>query len=90
MISTPVVWIFVPLGASIILWLLRKLSLLVDIFGVLICIILAIAAWVFPFSGMTKIGPFILEISNTFSVLGRSFVLTEGDRFLLIFLYWSF
>lgn len=87
MISTPLIWIVLPMGAAVLLWMLRRYRLITVSLAVTLCLGLALLAWMLPFSGMLQAGPFIVEISNTLSVLGRRFVLNEGDRFLLIFLY---
>lgn len=87
MISTPVIWIAFPMVMAIILWFFKKYQQAVVISAVGICLLLAITAWIFPFSGLLKIGPLVLEIKTVLSILGRRFILNEGDRFLLIFLF---
>ncbi len=87
MISTPMIWIVLPMLVSILLWMLRKYRLITVSLAVSVCLLLALLAWILPFSGVLQAGPLLLEISTTLSVLGRRFVLSEGDRFLLIFMY---
>ncbi|MCE5209687.1 MAG: hypothetical protein LLG42_15445 [Chloroflexi bacterium] len=87
MISTPVIWIVFPMCMAILLWFLRRYRLVVVIIAVTTCLFLAMSAWILPFSGMAKVGPLVMEVTTTLSILGRRFILLEGDRFLLIFLY---
>jgi NADH-quinone oxidoreductase subunit N len=87
MISTPVIWIVLPMFTAACLWFIRRHPVVVASLAVTVCLLLALLAWVMPFSGMVHAGPLLLEVSTTLTILGRRFVLAAGDRHVLVFLY---
>ncbi|MBA4374562.1 MAG: hypothetical protein C0401_00110 [Anaerolinea sp.] len=87
--STPIIFIFFPLSISILLYMLQKKTRLVSLIGILTCILIALFAIFQDFGGVLKIGSMSVEIKTTFSFLGRSFALSNEDRFFLSFVFIS-
>lgn len=85
--SAPLLWIFFPILAGMILWLFRAKHFFVAALVTSICLLLSLLAWLFPIGDLIRIGPLTIEITPILTVFGRRFVLQEGDRFLLIFFY---
>jgi len=85
--SAPVLWIFLPLAISVILWLLQSREHLTARLGSAAAFFLAFLAWVIPI-GAIRLGPLAFRINPSFFILGRSLTLDNQDRpfLLLIFL----
>ena len=81
------IWIVFPAGFAVILFLLQKWDRLVNLLGVLIALLLAVLAWTDPIGETWVLGSIRLELSDTWVVLGRRFVLTPSDTTLLILIY---
>ena len=87
--SAPLIWIFMPALAAIGLWFLkqeRKWSL---ILGMGLCLLLVFFTFVFRPDVPSNLGPVSFQISSTFSVLGRKFVL-GSNRMPFLRLIYSF
>lgn len=85
--SSPVIWILVPAGLSLILALVRRWERLVIGLGVVFGALLAVLAWKLPLDQPIDLGAFIFSVTDTFEVLGRRFTLAEADRPVLILIY---
>jgi formate hydrogenlyase subunit 3/multisubunit Na+/H+ antiporter MnhD subunit len=87
--SAPVIYIIIPGILGIALFTIRKLERVVVILGVLVSLWLAAIAWLLPIGEVVTIGQFTIKLTDTYSVLGREFILTDFDRPLLslIFLF---
>jgi NADH:ubiquinone oxidoreductase subunit 2 (subunit N) len=57
------------------------------IISTVFCLLLALLAWIVPIGTTIKLGQFTVEILPRMAILGRRFVLGDGDRFLLILFY---
>lgn len=85
--SAAMVWIFLPLLAAVGLWFLRRRTAQVVLLSTLFCLLLAgLAAWV-PIGEALRLGPLLLEIQPSLSIAGRSLVITDADRPLLVFFF---
>ncbi len=85
--NAPFIWIILPVFIGLMLWVIRSYRLVVVLVATISCLLLALLAWSFPIGGLIKIGPIATELSPVFSILGRRFLISNGDRFLLTFLY---
>ena len=87
--KAPIIWIVIPFFISIILWFFRKNRPFIIYITSGLCIALAIAALSFKFGEVFSFGPLTLEINTIFTVLGRSFILQNSERFIVALLYFS-
>jgi len=87
--STPVLFILLPFLLSVFLFFLQKRTRLVTTVGIVTCIVLMLFAFFQTFGAVWKIGPISIEIKTDLAVMGRSFSLTNQDKFFLSFLYFA-
>jgi NADH-quinone oxidoreductase subunit N len=87
--SAPLIWIGIPLIAAGLLFLLRGLRLFVFIFGLLLSSWLWITAWLLPIGEVVTVGGRTIRIIESFSILGREFILLNTDRGLLVLVYFA-
>ena len=81
--SAPIIWIAIPIFISLLLFIIREYRFLTLIFGGITCLLLALMAFTFKIEVVFPIGPLSLEIPSTFSILGRNFVITENELFIV-------
>ncbi len=85
--SAPIIWIGIPIILSIILFFLRtkrRLALLIGGGG---SAFLALLALTFKIDSVFPLGPLSLEISSTFTVLGRNFIIIDSERFIIALMF---
>lgn len=87
--TTALIFIFIPLLVSVVLYFLQNKTRLVISVGIALCIVFGLFALFQDFGSVLKIGPISVEIKTSMSVLGREFVLTNTDKFFLVFVYFS-
>ena len=87
--TTALIFIFIPLLVSIVLYIFQNKTRLVISVGIALCIVFGLFALFQDFGSVLKIGPISVEIKTSMSVLGREFVLTNTDKFFLVFVYFS-
>lgn len=87
--STPTIFIAFPLLVSVVLYFLRNKTRLVLISAISVCGLLFLFAYFQNFGSVLKIGPLSFEIKTALAVFGRSFSLTNQDKFFLCFVYFS-
>lgn len=85
--SAPLVWIIIPLFISILLLIIRSNRLLSLVIGGGLSVLLALMALTFRIESVFPLGPLSLEISSSFSIFGRSFIILDNDRFLIALLF---
>ncbi|PKO11329.1 MAG: hypothetical protein CVU40_00895 [Chloroflexi bacterium HGW-Chloroflexi-2] len=85
--SAPLIWIGIPLIFSLMLFIIRGNRLLTLIIGGGISAFLALLALTFKIESVFPLGPISLEISSTFTILGRNFVITDSERLIVALLY---
>ena len=84
--TSATIWVFAPVIAGGILFLLRRYEKVVAIAGTLIALLLAFLSWRLP---LGEALPFLpsLTIQDSLIILGRQFSLTHADRPNLILIY---
>ena len=85
--NTSLIWIIFPAVIAVVCLFFQRRETLVAILGVFTALTLAALAYWLPSEELWTIGPWNLSFSDTWSVLGRQFVLSETDRPALIVLY---
>lgn len=85
--TAPLVWILIPAFLSVVMFGLIRWQILVTILGTICAFVLAITAWLLPVKEQFLLGPLTINFSDTWSVLGRRFVLGAADRPSLVILY---
>jgi NADH-quinone oxidoreductase subunit N len=86
-LSTPVIWVIVPILAAVLFWFLRHRERLVILLAMLLCLLLALLAWLVPLDQLIRLGPLSLTINSTLEIAGRKLTLNNGDRTFLVFIY---
>ena len=85
--NAPIIWIFIPLISAFIAWILRKnRTLVIYLIGGL-CGFLTILALTVKVGLIFPLGPVNTEIATTLDILGRKFIIEDGDRYLLAIFY---
>jgi NADH-quinone oxidoreductase subunit N len=85
--SAPLIWIALPLLFAVVLFFLQTRRPLSIIISGIICFGLAAIALLMPISSVVKLGPLSLNIPSTLEILGRRFILENGDRTFLVVVY---
>ncbi len=85
--STPLIFIVLPIFAAILVLVFEKKEKTVLISAICLCLFLGIFALVQDFGSVLKIGPLSLEIKTEVALFGRSFLLTNQDKFFLTLVY---
>lgn len=85
--SAPIIWIGIPIIFSLLLFFLRTSRLFSLIVGGGISAFLALLALTFRIESVFPLGPISLEISSTFTLLGRNFVITDSERFIVALMF---
>ncbi len=87
MMNSPAIWIFLPLGAAFLLYLLRRRKTLTAIIAVTVALFLAILAWQLKIGEVTIIGLWSFKIEPSITIAGRSFIISNLDQPMLIVFY---
>ncbi len=85
--SAPGIWIILPIAAGAGLFFLRRWYRLSVSLGTGLTLSLALLAWKLPVDENIYLGPLIIKISSTLSVLGRQFTLLDIERPLILVIY---
>lgn len=84
--SAPFIWVVLPMVAGLGFWFLRHRYGLMILLATLLALLLAAAAFLFPFGQVIQIGPWSFQISTTLAFAGRRLVFDNADRPVLILL----
>ncbi len=87
MMSAPLIWIFLPALASMVLWFIRRRTGRVILLADGICFLLALLALLLPVGELVQIGPLAFRINPDLAFAGRRLVLENTDRSLLVLIY---
>lgn len=85
--SAPVIWIVIPAALGVLLFFLRYIRPLTRYLGVFVAAWLAILAGLVPIGTVFSLGNGAFQINASFPILGREFLLRNGDRPLLFLVY---
>lgn len=85
--SSPAIWVGLPGLLAVFLMLVRKYEKLVSILGTIIALVLAGLSIIIPVGEIIQLGNLSLEITDTLTILGRRFVISADDIFLLTLIY---
>ncbi len=85
--SSPLLWIGLPILVGAVLLPLRSRRSLVLWIATGICFLLVLLAWQVPLGVVIHLGPITFQISPVLAILGRRFVLDAADRPFLILMY---
>lgn len=85
--NAPIIWIGIPMVFSLLLFFIRTSRVITLIIGGGISAFLALLALTFKIESVFPIGPLSLEISSTYSILGRNFVILDSERFIVALMF---
>jgi formate hydrogenlyase subunit 3/multisubunit Na+/H+ antiporter MnhD subunit len=85
--STPLIFIVFPILAAILVFVFEKKEKTVLISTICLCLFLGTFALLQDFGSVLKLGPLSLEIKTGEALFGRSFLLTNQDKFFLTIVY---
>lgn len=86
--SAPVLWIFLPFAAALLLWPVRNQKL-VTLIASLLALFLTLCAWLLPIDTVITLRGLSFKLAPSFEILGRNLTLAASDRALLALLYGS-
>jgi len=86
-VNAPVIWIVLPIFIGVLLFFLRRWQAVSIVVALLMSVWLAWVAWKLTFGESVILGKITLRIAETYSVLGREFILSEAERPFIAFLY---
>ena len=86
--STPFLWIFLPLIMAGLLMLLRNPKV-IALVACIFTLFLTLAAWLLPLDTAMTIGNWSFKLTSSFEILGRHLVLGSADRSILALIYGS-
>ncbi|NOY98063.1 MAG: hypothetical protein GXP40_02520 [Chloroflexi bacterium] len=84
--SAPIIWILLPLGLSLLVWLPRR-GHITAMLGGLSALALSGAAWLIPVDTALRIGPWSLKIAASVQILGRRILISPADQPMLTMIY---
>lgn len=89
--NAPFLWIGLPAISAGILFIIRRQVNVVRSIGIIMSLVLALLAWKFPIATDVSIGwlPIIptINISDSFTILGRQFIITNATRLTMLLIY---
>lgn len=93
--SAPILWIVLPAVLSAGLIFLQRRRIVSVVISVLSALLLAGLAWAFRIGEVISLGPWDFVIDAQLVILGRSFIIDNGDRaklilFFLAIAFWFF
>lgn len=87
MMSSPILWIFLPAVISLVLVLLARWHSVVKLAAALTALILALLAFWLPVGVRTSLGPLSFQLTDVFFLFGRRLLLEDPTRPLLVLIY---
>ena len=85
--SAPLIWVGLPILLSVILATLDRRRTLSGWLAAVLCIILVLLAATLEIGQPLRVGRDVWELKESFSLLGRAFVLVRGEQGFLALLY---
>lgn len=87
--SAPLIYILFPLLLAVVLFLFQGRKVAVARAASLVCLFLALIAFVQPIGTVLTLGPIVIDFKSSMTILGRGFFLQNGDRFILVIVFLS-
>lgn len=81
------IWIIFPALLGLVFLVFQKNRILVVSLATITCLAISLLAAFFPIGEAVKIGALSAQIDSTLTVLGRQFILSNGDRTFLTLIY---
>ncbi len=85
--SAPLIWVVLPAVAGLVFWFLRRRFGLIILLSTILCLVLALLAWLLPVGQAIRLGGLSFTVEPTLAFAGRRLVLDSQDRAFLVFLY---
>ena len=85
--SAPLIWIIMPIFASMILVFFRRFHFLICLFQIFICLFIILSATTSRFLPTNGSSFLTYQISPAMNILGRSLVITSGLKKIVILFY---
>ncbi len=89
--NAPLIWIVFPILVAGVIYTLRNSTRLVKVVGISVCLFLALFAWQIPIGSAIPLGGLralpTLQLSESLTVFGRQFILTDAGRPVLVIIY---
>lgn len=85
--STPIIWILIPLIIGIILFFIRRWYRITVLIGAIVALLLGLSAIVLPLNVLIKLGPVAFKINASINVLGRTLILDDQVSPLVALIY---
>ena len=87
--SSALIWIFIPLGMSGLIWLVSRWRYVSYGFAMLVASFLSAAAIYLPLGEAFRFGPVTIEVDPTLNILGRQLSIGPEERPLLVLIYFG-
>jgi NADH-quinone oxidoreductase subunit N len=85
--NAPLLWIGLPVVITVALFFIMRYTVWATAVAAGTCLVLALLAWQAPIDTLIQIGPLNFKISSEILILGRRFVLDDGQRSFLTLVY---
>ncbi len=85
--SAPLIWVVLPGLAGLAFWFLRRRFGLVILVSTILCLALALLAWLLPIGKEVHLWRLSFTVDPTLAFAGRRLVLDTPDRAFLIFIF---
>ena len=85
--NAPLLWIALPGVIAVVLFFARHWQRVVVLVGAATCLLLVLLAVQLPVDQIIRFGPWFVKILPNFDILGRSFILLDAYRPLLVLIY---
>lgn len=87
--SAPIIWILIPAIVAGVLLFVQRFQIVVLIAGIITAILLALTAWQLSIEEVITVGSGAFKIQEQLTVLGRSFIISNADRPIIAYFYFS-
>jgi formate hydrogenlyase subunit 3/multisubunit Na+/H+ antiporter MnhD subunit len=85
--NAPTIWVIIPAGFALFSFIFKNNRTFLTYFIGSLCGFLTILALTVRIDAVFPLGPLNVEITSTLEVVGRKFIIEDGDRFLLALFY---
>lgn len=85
--SAPLIWVVLPALAGLVFWFFRRRYGLIILLSTILCLVLALLAWLLPIGQAIRLGGLSFTVEPTLAFAGRRLELGSQDQAFLVFLY---